>query len=105
MSYIVKRSAKHSRPSKKSLYGPKVKLQKPSRVWSFDTEAGAIVFAKEFGVCWVEVWHKGEVIFRNFSLEKPKWVSEAEGLVIREQNKQAQIYLQQKDSEKQRQAK
>lgn len=56
-------------------------------VWTFEDEAKAIEFAKSFTVCYVDVVHEGKVIFRNYSTEKPKWMSEGEATVVREQNK------------------
>ena len=55
--------------------------------WTFNTEVDAIEFAKSFQSCWVEVSFNNEVIFKNYS-NAPKWMSEDEATVVREQNKQ-----------------
>ena len=78
MTYFVKPAAKFRRS----------KSERLAPVWSFSDETQAIEFAKGFEVCWVDVVHEGKVIFSNYSLEKPKWMSEAEATVVREQNKQ-----------------
>lgn len=54
--------------------------------WFFETEQEAIAFAKTFEICYVDVWFQGQVIFRNYSIEKPVWMSEGEATVVREQN-------------------
>jgi hypothetical protein len=85
-TYFVKQPARYRRESKNQRKGA-VKL---APVWTFGTEAEAVAFARTFEVCYVEVIFQGKVLFRNFNLERPKWVSEAEATVIRESNRQVQ---------------
>lgn len=88
MTFFVKIPAKFRRGVSAS--------RRMSPIWSFTTEVEAIEFAKSFTICYVDVTHDGKVIFRNYSLEKPKWMSEAESTVAREQNRQTQDDMAQK---------
>lgn len=79
--WFVKMAAKYRRAVRGSIL-------RPASVYSFGSEPEARAFANGFSICRVDVWHQGKVVFSNYSTERPKWVSEGEALVIREQNKQ-----------------
>ena len=80
MTYFVKIPAKFRRG--------KAASRRMAPVWSFNTEVEAIDFAKSFECCWVEVSIDNKVIFKNYC-DNPKWMSEGEAIVVREQNRQS----------------
>lgn len=91
MSYFVKIPEKYRRhQSRRSKYGREESRVKLAPVWTFNTESEAVTFAKSFQSCWVEVWHENKVLFRNFSTDKPKWLTDYEAQVIREKNEKIQ---------------
>lgn len=74
-SYFVKIHAKSRRlpdSERRRKENPLLKSIVPS--WSFPTEVEAVAFAQTFQVCWVQVWHQGKVIYKNFDDSIKQWV-------------------------------